>query len=240
MRVAGTIAVETATSVIAAGRKRVAARIGCDESDIAFSDGYFRHVGSNVSFSLFETAALAPLDDEAPFPGLSAEHDYRSPGLTFPNGCHICEVEIDPQTGAVTTCSYVAVDDVGRVINPMIVEGQLHGGLAQGLGQAIMEHCLFDEESGQLLSGSFIDYAMPRASDMPPIVSETYNAVAINNPIGVKGAGEAGTTAAPPAVVNAVVDALSEFGIDHVDMPVTPERIWALIASHKRPSETSK
>lgn len=230
MRVAGTIAIETARSVIAAGKTRVAVHIGCDESEVRFSDGYFRHVGSNVSFSLFEAAALPSLDGE-PFPGLCAEHDYRSAGLTFPNGCHICELEIDPLTGEVTINSYVAIDDVGRVINPMIVEGQLHGGFAQGLGQALLEHCVFDEESGQLLSGSFMDYAMPRASDIPHVVSETYRSVAVNNPIGVKGAGEAGTTAAPPAIVNAVVDALSEFGVEHVDMPVTSERIWRLIAA---------
>ena len=147
---------------------------------------------------------------------------------TFPNGCHACEVEVDPDTGAVTIERYIGVDDVGRVVNPLLVHGQMHGSTVQGAGQALLEDCVYDH-TGQLLSGSFMDYAMPRAAMFPAFVAENNEVPAPNNPLGVKGAGEGGSTGAPPAIINAIVDALREFGVRDVPMPATPERIWRAI-----------
>jgi len=158
--------------------------------------------------------------------GLSGAAVVVPPGATFPNGCHICEVEIDPETGIVKVVGYWVVDDVGRVLNPMLVKGQIHGGVAQGLGQALGEAIVYDRESGQLLSGSFMDYAMPRADDMPDIVAKANEVLTPANPLGVKGAGEAGTVGAMPAIMNAVVDALAPLGVRHLDMPASPERVW--------------
>jgi carbon-monoxide dehydrogenase large subunit len=135
-------------------------------------------------------------------------------------------VEVDPETGAVHIDRFTAVDDLGMAINPMICEGQIHGGIAQGVGQALFEHIVYDETSGQLMTGSFLDYGMPRADDFPTILSELVEVPATTNPLGIKGIGEAGTIAAPPTVVNAVLDALRELGVDHIDMPLTPSRIW--------------
>jgi carbon-monoxide dehydrogenase large subunit len=149
------------------------------------------------------------------------------PAQTFPNGCHIVEVEIDPDTGVVTIERYTVVDDFGRTINPLLLEGQVHGGIAQGIGQALFEHGVYDPDSGQLLSGSFMDYAMPRASDIPSFAFSTHNVPSTANPLGVKGAGEAGAVGAPPAVINAIVDALhGRVGLRHIDMPATPRRVW--------------
>ena len=154
---------------------------------------------------------------------------WTPPASTFPNGCHIAEVEIDPATGIVEVLRYSVVDDFGTVINPMLVIGQIHGGVAQGLGQALQERVVFDPDSGQLLSGSFMDYQMPRAVDMPPIEVKLNSVPSTTNMLGMKGAGEAGAIGAPPAIINAVVDALSDLGITHIDMPVTPESVWAAI-----------
>jgi carbon-monoxide dehydrogenase large subunit len=146
--------------------------------------------------------------------------------LTFPNGCHIAEVEIDPTTGALALMSYAAVDDCGKALNPMIVEGQTHGAIAQGLGQAMMEKAVFDPSGGQLITGSFMDYAMPRADDLPVFKDAIHAVPAKTNPLGVKGAGEAGTTAAIAALMNAVADAIPGGAGAHLDMPATPEKIW--------------
>ena len=154
--------------------------------------------------------------------------------FTFPGGCHIAEVEIDPDSGELALVAYTAVDDVGVVLNPMIVEGQVHGGVVQGVGQALGENCLYDAANGQLLSGSFMDYRMPRADDLPPIAVSTQSTPCRHNPLGVKGCGEVGTIAAPATVMNAVVDALSPYGIMHLDMPATPERIWRAIQSGRQ------
>jgi carbon-monoxide dehydrogenase large subunit len=148
---------------------------------------------------------------------------------TFPNGCHACEVEVDPQTGIVDIVRYVAVDDVGRVLNPLLLDGQMHGSTAQGVGQALLEDCVYEEGSGQLLSGSFMDYAIPRAGMFPSFRVANNEVLAPNNPLGVKGGGEGGTTGAPPAVINAVVDALRELGVRDVPMPATPRRVWEAI-----------
>jgi aerobic carbon-monoxide dehydrogenase large subunit len=151
---------------------------------------------------------------------------------TFPNGCHICELEIDPATGAVTPLKYVSVEDVGRVLNPVFVEGQIHGGVAQGMGQALMEQICFDDY-GQLLTGSFMDYAMPRAEDVPAIVSANLETPTALNPLGVKGVGEAGTVGALSATMNAVCDALRPEGVRHLDMPATPMRVWQALREAK-------
>ena len=164
-------------------------------------------------------------------PGLDANGKTETLEGTFPNGCHICEVEVDPETGALDLVNYAAVNDFGRIVNPVLVDGQVHGGVAQGLGQAVFENCVYDEASGQLLSGSFMDYCMPRADDMPPFALAANGVPTSQNPLGIKGCGEAGAIPAPAAVVNAVLDALKERGVTDIDMPLTPERVWrALVA----------
>ena len=170
--------------------------------------------------------ARLPADIE---PGLEAGAGYISRVENFPNGCHVCEVEIDRDTGAVEVVDYSVVDDVGTVLNPLLLKGQIHGGVAQGLGQAVMERIVFDRDSGQNLSGSFMDYAMPRADDMCGFRVEANPVPTETNPLGVKGAGEAGTVGALPAVTSAIVDALAPLGIDRIDMPASPETVWRAI-----------
>ena len=160
---------------------------------------------------------------------LSAISDETIPDASFPYGCHVCEVEIDPDTGVTQIVNYIAVDDVGRAVNPMIVHGQVHGGIAQGVGQALWEQCVYDPDTGQLLTGSFMDYAMPRADLLPSYVTEMSEVPSPTHPLGIRPAGEGGTTPALGVVVNAVVDALAEFGVTHIEMPVTPERVWRAI-----------
>jgi carbon-monoxide dehydrogenase large subunit len=151
--------------------------------------------------------------------------------ITFPNGCHIAEVEVDPDTGETTLQRYTAVDDFGTLINPMLTVGQVHGGVAQGMGQAMLEHTVYDQHSGQMLSGSFMDYTLPRAQDLPDL-NITLSGVPTNaNPLGVKGSGQAGAMASPQAIIAAVLDALAPRGVTHIDMPATPERIWRAIRS---------
>ncbi len=152
---------------------------------------------------------------------------------TFPNGCHIAEVEIDPETGVVRVVRYSVTDDVGKAVNPLIVRGQVHGGVAQGFGQAVLERTSFDPEFGQLLSGSLMDYALPRADDLPDIEVDLIEVPCLSNPLGVKGAGEAGAVGSPPAVINAIIDALSVDGVRHIDMPATPEKVWRALATAK-------
>jgi carbon-monoxide dehydrogenase large subunit len=157
---------------------------------------------------------------------LDSTGDYTAPDMHFPNGCHICEIEIDPDTGSVRLDRYVAVDDVGTVINPMIVHGQVHGGIAQGLGQVLMEHCRYDEDA-QMLTGTFMDYAMPRATDVPRIEAEFHPVPSPKNPLGVKGAGECGVTGSLATVMNAIADVLSQVGAPtEIDMPATTEKVW--------------
>ena len=155
----------------------------------------------------------------------------------YPNGCQVCEVEVDPETGEVVLDRVAAVDDLGMVINPMIVEGQIHGGLAQGIGQALFENVVYEEGSGQLITGSFLDYSMPRATDFPPFLSELVEIPAKTNPLGIKGIAESGTIGAPPTVVNAVIDALSFRGVDHLDMPLTSARVWQAASGRQNSQE---
>ena len=165
-------------------------------------------------------------------PGLEESHFHDPTNFTFPAGAHVCVVEVDAETGEVSILKYVAVDDVGRVINPMIVEGQIHGGIAQGIGQALYEGAVYDE-NGQLISGSMMDYAVPKARQIPHMDLDRTETPSTSNPMGVKGVGETGTIAATQAVVNAVADALAPFGIKHLEMPMTPERVWRTIQSAK-------
>ena len=235
MRLAGLLYRQTCDDIIDQASKIAAYRLETAHGDLVFEDGRFTIKGTDRSLHLFEIAEIAPTNavPEGLRGNLSAVAEISKPLPTYPNGCHIAEVEIDPDTGVVEVVHYTAVDDVGRVVNPLIVDGQTHGGTAQGIGQALMEHCTYDPESAQILAGSFLDYCLPRAADLPSFDVANNETVAPSTSLGVKGAGEGGTTAAPPAVVNAIVDALSEFGVRHIEMPVTPELIWRTIQDTK-------
>jgi carbon-monoxide dehydrogenase large subunit len=230
MRLAALLLRRATDEIIEKG-KRIAARLlEADPADMRFGDGRFTVAGTNRSLGLFEVAAAAAsagLPEELSGK-LTASAEISKMMPTFPNGCHVCEVEVDPETGGVTIVRHSAVDDVGRVINPLIVHGQAHGGIAQGVGQALSEQCAYGE-TGQLLSGSLMEYGLPRADDLPLFQVACNEVPAPNNPLGVKGAGEGGATGAPPAVINAIVDALGEFGVRHVEMPATPWRVWEAI-----------
>jgi carbon-monoxide dehydrogenase large subunit len=165
--------------------------------------------------------------------GLEAAGSYNAAPPCHPNGSHVCEVEVDPDTGEVTVDRYFVVDDLGRVLNPMIVRGQMHGGVAQGIGQALVEHAVYDRQSGQMLSATFMDYSMPRAELLPEIHTELEEIPATTNPTGVKGIGESGTIGAPPTVINAIIDALKPLGVSDIHMPATPPRVWAAIQGAK-------
>ena len=223
-----------AEKIIAKGRKLAAHMLEAAEDDVEFDDGIFVVAGTDRQVDLDAVAAAAHSVLAIPSgmePGLHERAVFVPPAPTFPNGCHVCEVEIDPGTGALEVVSYVVTDDVGQIVNPLLVKGQIHGGVAQGLGQVLFEEICYDDE-GQLLTASFMDYAMPRASDMPRTFTITTNSVpSTTNPLGIKGAGEAGTVGALPALLSAVLDALSVFGIRDIDMPVTPERIWRAIST---------
>jgi carbon-monoxide dehydrogenase large subunit len=230
LAVAGTALYEASRSIVAKGKELAAHLLEVSVSDIAFADGAFGVPGTDLRVDVFELAKAARDPKKLPAgmtPGLDTTHVRVPPAQTFPNGCHIVEVEIDPDSGAVAIDRYTIVDDFGRTINPLMLEGQVHGGIVQGIGQALLEHAIYDEDSGQLLSGSFMDYAMPRASDIPGFAFSTHNVPTTANPLGVKGAGEAGAVGAPPAVINAIVDALHRrSGVRHIDMPATPRRVW--------------
>ncbi len=226
-----------AQMVLAKGRALAAHLLQADPGELSFAAGRFTVSGGERTIDLLALAEAARdpanLPDGMP-PGLDADAYNDSDVFTFPSGCHAAEVEIDPETGAVTLVSYTAIDDYGRLINPMLTVGQVQGGLAQGIGQALLEHTVYEEGSGQLLSGSFMDYALPRADDLPALditLAELPTAV---NALGVKGAGQAGCIAAPQTVINAILDALAPLGIDHIDMPTTPERVWRAIRSAPR------
>ena len=198
-------------------------------ADVQFGDGKFRVVGTDRSLPLVDVAKAfyRPVGLPKQFGiGLEASGSWAADPQNFPNGAHVCEIELDPDTGEVTIDRYAVVDDVGRVINPLICEGQVQGGLAQGIGQALFEEVAYDRTSGQLLSSTFTEYCMPRAADLPPFTLGFHDVPCTTNPIGVKGIGEAGSVGAPPTVINALLDALSPLGVDHIDMPATPARVW--------------
>jgi carbon-monoxide dehydrogenase large subunit len=233
LAVGGSALVKATDKVILKGKKIAAFMLEASEEDIQFETGVFSVAGTDRRKTFAEIALSAHFPANYPLdvlePGLEEQAFYDPVNFTFPSGAHIAEVEIDPETGEVKLVNYVAVDDVGTVINPMIVEGQIHGGLVQGIGQALCENCVYDETSGQLLSGSFMDYCMPRADNVPMMHAETLSTQCTHNPLGVKGCGELGTIGAPATVISAVVDALADLGVTHVDMPASPSRIWEIM-----------
>ncbi|MBP5855957.1 xanthine dehydrogenase family protein molybdopterin-binding subunit [Marivibrio halodurans] len=230
----GGVAVRDAGDALIEKGKRIAGLLlEAAADDIDYLDGAFTVKGTDRTVPFRDVAAAAHDPDKLPAgeaPGLDGEADHKAAAQTFPNGCHVCEVEIDADTGVVTVVDHTVVDDFGTVLNPLLLAGQVHGGVAQGLGQALLEYTAYDTESGQLLTGSFMDYTMPRADDVPFVDFHYFeDAPCTTNPLGIKGAGEAGAIGAPPAAMNAVVDALRPFGVSHVDMPATREKIWRLI-----------
>ena len=233
LAVCGSALYRATEKIIVKARRIAAHMMDAAPEDVEFRDGVFSVAGTNKTVGFGDVALKAYIPHDFPLesiePGLEETAFYDPANFTYPAGAYACEVEVDPETGKVTVCSMVAVDDFGTVVNPMIVEGQVHGGLAQGIGQALLENTVYDED-GQLTSASFMDYAMPRADDLPGLVVDHSNATpCTHNPLGVKGCGEAGAIGSPPTVVNAVVDALARGGYDvsHIDMPVSPARVWA-------------
>ena len=210
---------KVAEQIIAEAKPDAAEELEAAEADIVFEDGRFLIVGTDRGLTLQELARQRKRS-------YAAESFDSTQNCSFPNGCHICEVELDPETGGLEVLSYLVADDVGRVLNPLLMAGQIQGGVAQGLGQALLEQLVYEEGSGQLLTASFMDYAMPRASDLPALTVLSHPVPTPTNPLGVKGAGEAGVVGSLPAVISAVSDALSQKGVHHIDMPATPERIW--------------
>jgi carbon-monoxide dehydrogenase large subunit len=229
-----------ADAVIARGKEMAGALMEAAPGDIEFSAGTFTVMGTDKSMSIGDVARafFAPagpvLKLGLGLDGVGTWSGVPGGAPNYPNGCQVCEVEVDPETGEVHIDRFVAIDDIGMVINPMICEGQIHGGIAQGVGQALIENVVYDQTSGQLVTGSFLDYGMPRADDLPSFVSELVEIPAKTNPLGIKGIGEAGTIAAPPTVVNAVLDALHDLRVEHLDMPLTPARIWQAVNSAKQ------
>jgi len=227
----GMSAIVKALDKIEAKAKKIAAHLmEAAVEDITFENGTFTVQGTDKSLAWAELSLAAYTAHGFPSgeiePGLKEGAFYDPTNFTFPAGCHICEVEIDPDTGITKIAKFVAVDDFGTVINPLIVEGQVHGGIAQGVGQALLEHGVYDAESGQLVTGSYMDYCMPRADDLPSFTLGFTKTESPSNPLGMKGCGEAGAIASPPAVINAITDAL---GIRDIEMPATPARVWSAL-----------
>jgi carbon-monoxide dehydrogenase large subunit len=243
MRMAGVCMGNASNGVIERSRQIAAHILEVKPDDVEFSAGSFKARGSGRAIGIFEVARAAQelndLDDALRGP-LAAESDVSFTAGGYPYGCAVCEVEIDPQTGALEVVRYSATDDVGRAINPLILHGQTHGGIAQGVGQALWEQCVVDPASGQVMTGSFMDYAMPRADTLPSFTTDLMEVPSPSNPLGVRAGGEGGTTPALAAVINAVVDALREFGVTHMDMPATPERIWRAIENGKAAKAASQ
>jgi carbon-monoxide dehydrogenase large subunit len=237
LAVSGSALYECSQEIIEKGRMLAAHFLETAPADVQFAEGNFFVPGTDLRLDLLDVATAARDPTKLPpgmTPGLDTTKQRTPLANTFPNGCHICELEIDPETGVVAIDRYTIVDDFGRTINPLMLEGQVHGGVVQGIGQALLEHTVYDPDSGQLLSGSFMDYAMPRADDVPSFAFATHNVPCTANPLGVKGAGEAGAVGAPPAIINAIVDALhAKTGLRHIDMPATPRRVWEALQRAK-------
>ena len=234
MRHAGTVIAKTATDLIAKAKKIAAAILDAPEDSVQFNDGRFSAPTSNRTFDFFELAKEAAQHQQLALKdGLAAAADNEMHDPVFPNGCAICEVEVDPDTGHVEIVRYAAVDDVGRCINPLIVHGQTHGGIAQGVGQAMWEQCAIDPSSGQPVCGSFMDYGMPRSNTLPSFKAEIVEVLSPTNPLGIKAGGEGGTTPALAVVVSAIVDALRDFGVRDIVMPATPFTVWQAIQDAK-------
>jgi aerobic carbon-monoxide dehydrogenase large subunit len=242
MRHAATVFAKALPELVARGKKVAAAILGSMPDHIEFSDGRFSARETNRTFDfldLAEEAARHELPQELK-DGIAVVTDNEMHDPVFPNGCAICEVEVDPQTGDVRIIRYASVDDVGRCINPLIVDGQTHGAIAQGVGQALWEQCYVDHDSGQPLVGSLMDYGVPRADTVPPFVTEIAEVLSPTNPLGIKAGGEGGTTAAPAAVISAILDALRDYGVRDIKMPATPYNVWKAIADANADRETGK
>ena len=242
MRHAATVFAKALPELVARGKKVAAAILGSMPDHIEFSDGRFSARETNRTFDfldLAEEAARHELPQELK-DGIAVVTDNEMHDPVFPNGCAICEVEVDPQTGDVRIIRYASVDDVGRCINPLIVDGQTHGAIAQGVGQALWELCYVDHDSGQPLVGSLMDYGVPRADTVPPFVTEIAEVLSPTNPLGIKAGGEGGTTAAPAAVISAILDALRDYGVRDIKMPATPYNVWKAIADANADRETGK
>jgi carbon-monoxide dehydrogenase large subunit len=237
LTVGGSAVTRATEKVIERGRRIAARLLEAAHEDVVLRDGTFTVAGTDKGVTWASVARTAYVPRQLPAgmePGFSETAAFTPPAVTFPNGSHVCEVEIDPDTGTVRVVRYTVVDDVGRMVNPMLVKGQIHGGVVQGLGQGLFETLTYDETTGQLLAGSFMDYAMPRADDVPSFEVDSHEVPTKVNPLGAKGVGEAGTVGALPALLNAVNDALASLGVRHLDMPVTPERVWRAIQDAKQ------
>ena len=231
LAVGGSAIHKAAEKIVTKGMKIAAHLMEADEADVLFADGTFTVAGTDKSVGIGDVAFAAYVPHNYPEglePGLDETAFYDPGNFTYPAGAHVAEVEIDPETGVVDLVAISCADDVGRIINPMIVEGQLHGGLAHGIGQALLEDCKYDDD-GQLITGSYMNYTMPRSADLPFFKTGHNITHCTHNPLGVKGVGEVGAIGVPPAVINAVVDALAHLGVEHMDMPATPERVWRAI-----------
>ena len=227
----GSAVAEVAARTIATAMPHAAAALDCEADEVLFADGLFSAPGTNRSITI-EDLALRLVPDEGAHP-FDVKHQYTTDGATYPYGCHVVELEVDPGTCKVDLLRYTVVDDFGNVINPLTLAGQVHGGIAQGIGQAIHEYAAFDEQ-GQLVAGSLMDYALPRAADLPAFDIHFRNIPCHNNLLGVKGSGEAGAIGAPQAVISALTDAL---GVTHIDMPATPQAIWDALQSRREAAE---
>ena len=230
--VGGSAIVRAAEKIVDKAKKIAAHLMEASEADVEFEDGVFKVAGTDKSTAFGEVALAAYVPHNYPIetvePGLEETAFYDPKNFTFPAGTYVCEVEVDPDTGSVSIDRFAAADDFGVLINPMIVQGQVHGGLVQGIGQALVENCVYDE-AGQLMSASYMDYAMPRADDVPSFTLDTCETACTHNPLGVKGCGEAGAIGAPAAVMNAVHDALASRGVTHLEMPASPGRVWSAL-----------
>jgi carbon-monoxide dehydrogenase large subunit len=236
LRLAAVVMARASDQIVDKGRRIAAWLLEAAEADVGFSGRRFSVKGTDRSVDLFEAAAAAlradaPADCRGPLDGTS---DETMPVPSFPYGTAVCEVEVDPETGVVEIARYTTVDDCGRAVNPMILHGQTHGGIAQGVGQALWESCAYDHETGQLLSSTMMDYAMPRADMLPSFTTEISEVPSTSHPLGLRGGGEGGTTPALGVVVNAIVGALAELGVEHIEMPATPERVWQAIRDGSR------
>jgi aerobic carbon-monoxide dehydrogenase large subunit len=231
LRLAAIVMAKASDQIVDKGRRIAARLLEAAEADIEFAARRFRVKGTDRSVDLYEVAAAEPLE------GLSDE--VLTPP-SFPYGCAVCEVEVDAETGVVDVVRYTTVDDCGRAVNPMILHGQTHGGIAQGVGQALWESCAYDPETGQLLSATLMDYAVPRADMLPSFTTEISEVPSTSHPLGLRGGGEGGTTPALGAVVNAIVDALAELGVEHIELPATPARVWQAIRDARRDDSASR
>jgi aerobic carbon-monoxide dehydrogenase large subunit len=237
MRLAGTLLVEASGRIIAQARKIFAALASCSENDVNFNDGFFESPRSNLRLDIYDVARAIASDPALPQElrtPLASEASFSGRIPAYPTGCAVCEVEVDPQTGLIAIKRYSSVDDCGQPINPLILHGQVHGGIVQGAGQVLSECFRWEPDSGQVLTASFMDYGMPRADWVPSFTVALAEDPTKGNPLRVKGGGEAGITPSLAVIMNAIVDALSVYGIEHLDMPATPARVWVAIKDTAR------